>query len=1337
MGFSFTLTTATSRLAAGNHEFSLDGHSFSPAADTQPPVLTAPSAQSVSTDAGVNTAALNVTSLGSVSDNVDSGLAITYKVGSTVLSGAYDFPLGVTTVTMDATDTALNAATQASFTVTVSDAERPVLTAPSAQVANTDPGVSTASVNVTSLGSVSDNVDGGLAITYRVGSTVLSGAYDFPLGVTTVTMDATDTALNAATQASFTVTVSDAEVPVLTAPSAQSVSTDAGVNTASLDVTSLGSVSDNVDSGLAITYKVGSTVLSGAYDFPLGVTTVTMDATDTALNAATQVSFTVTVSDAEVPVLTAPSAQSVSTDAGVSTASLDVTSLGSVSDNVDSGLAITYKVGSTVLSGAYDFPLGVTTVTMDTTDTALNAATQVSFTVTVSDAGIPVLTAPANQTANTDPGVSTAALDVTSLGSVSDNVDSGLAITYKVGSTVLSGAYDFPLGVTTVTMDATDTALNAATQVSFTVTVSDAEVPVLTAPSAQSVSTDAGVNTASLDVTSLGSVSDNVDSGLAITYRVGSTVLTGAYDFPLGVTTVTMDATDTALNAATQVTFTVTVSDAGMPVLTAPADQTANTDPGVSTAALDVTSLGSVSDNVDSGLAITYRVGSTVLTGAYDFPLGVTTVTMDATDTLSNAAAQVSFTVTVSDAEAPVLTAPANQTAATDDGLSTASVDVTSLGSVSDNVDTGLAITYRVGATVLNGAYDFPLGATTVTMQATDTAGNAAVQVSFTVTISDTATDGVAPVLTAPANQTANTDDGAGYATVDVTSLGSVSDNLDTGLTITYRVGSVILTGAYDFPVGETTVTMDATDTAGNAAVQVSFTVTVQDVSPPPAPTVATVVVNLDQTLTVSGTTEPGALVTVTFPDLSVVTTHATGGITQKPQRVARNIVQSGTFSVTSAAPQPNGTVTVTSTDSNGNTSGATVAVVDTLAPDVVISGGPEAVTPNGNFTVSITFTEAVTGFGAGDIVATHASVTGLTGSGASYTASLTASGGGDIRISVPAGAAQDAAGNLTTASNLLVLADTTVAETQETIADFMFTRANQLVSNQPELSALLNGAARGHANAAVTRGYGTFEFGAGLGAVGFDNAWFQLKGAKTKDDTADSLYMFGAIGGHVQLRETMLLGAMLQFDHQSQDDGARRVKGSGWLAGPYFVARLAEHPITFEGSLLYGRSQNRVSPFGTYEDGFDTKRVLGQVKVTGAYDLRGLQLSPYLKLAYTRDAQSAYIDALGSTIPGQTITLRQIALGVDLAEHLSFDGGEMDLVAGVSGIGSSTSGTGGTGVASSVVPGYEGWRARVKLGVTYASKANGTFSAAAYVDGLGAADYDSYGLNLGYTLDF
>ena len=63
-------------------------------------------------------------------------------------------------------------------------------------------------------------------------------------------------------------------------------------------------------------------------------------------------------------------------------------------------------------------------------------------------------------------------------------------------------------------------------------------------------------------------------------------------------------------------------------------------------------------------------------------------------------------------------------------------------------------------------------------------------------------------------------------------------------------------------------------------------------------------------------------------------------------------------------------------------------------------------------FNVDFTFSETVTGFTLSDITATNATVSGFSGSGASYSATLTPNGEGDISITVAANAAFDEAGN-------------------------------------------------------------------------------------------------------------------------------------------------------------------------------------------------------------------------------------------------------------------------------------------------------------------------------------
>ncbi|WIY24372.1 hypothetical protein [Parasedimentitalea psychrophila] len=310
------------------------------------------------------------------------------------------------------------------------------------------------------------------------------------------------------------------------------------------------------------------------------------------------------------------------------------------------------------------------------------------------------------------------------------------------------------------------------------------------------------------------------------------------------------------------------------------------------------------------------------------------------------------------------------------------------------------------------------------------------------------------------------------------------------------------------------------------------------------------------------------------------------------------------------------------------------------------------------------------------------------------------------------------------------IAGNTTVEETKKTIARFMYGRANQLIANQPDLTGFLSGTVIGALDAHVTRGFGNFNL-----ATGADYpVWFQLKGAWSKDGNTNSSAAFGVLGSHRNISETVLLGAMLQFDHLSQDDGVLTAEGNGWLAGPYVVAKMADQPLFLEARLLYGQSSNTVSPFGTYADNFDTTRLLTQIKVTGSYEQGRTRLSPYLNAAYAADEQEAYQDSLGNLVPLQKIELMQIAVGLDVAQPVLLKSGDLELRAGISGIWSNT---GGTEVAGTVLPGYAGWRSKVNLGLNYVSNNSGTFTVSTFLDGLGAEGYESSGLNLGYSLAF
>jgi hypothetical protein len=274
----------------------------------------------------------------------------------------------------------------------------------------------------------------------------------------------------------------------------------------------------------------------------------------------------------------------------------------------------------------------------------------------------------------------------------------------------------------------------------------------------------------------------------------------------LGTTTVNATTHDAIGNTATG-SFTVTVRDTTPPVLTLPGDLVLEaTGPSGAVAVFG----GSASDLVSGPVAVTFSQNS-----GTTFPLGTTIVNATAHDAAGNIATG-KFSVTVRDTTPPVLTLPADLIVeATGPSGAVATFSASAADLVSGNVPVSFS---QASGTV------FPLGTTTVTVSATDAAGNS-VSGTFTVTVRDT----TPPVLTLPANLVleATSPNGA-VATFSATAYDIVSGSLTVSLSP--------ISGT-TFPLGTTTVNASAQDTAGNVTTG-SFTVTVRDTT---APTISSV----------------------------------------------------------------------------------------------------------------------------------------------------------------------------------------------------------------------------------------------------------------------------------------------------------------------------------------------------------------------------------------------------------------------------------------------------------------------------------------------------------------
>ena len=393
------------------------------------------------------------------------------------------------------------------------------------------------------------------------------------------------------------------------------------------------------------------------------------------------------------------------------------------------------------------------------------------------------------------------------------------------------------------------------------------------------------------------------------------------------------------------------------------------------------------------------------------FPLGQTTVSC--VDSNNDPAG--SFVVTVDDTTPPAITVPADISV---NGTGPTVVTYTE-PTATDIVDGPIT------PTCSNHSGDtFPVGQTTVNCNAEDAAHNSA-SASFTVTVN--LVDNQAPTFTSVPPDTTIEATGSGGAAFSYSI--SASDNVDPSPSINcdHASGST-------FPLGATVVHCTATDASNNSA-STSFTVTVQDTTPPTLTLPADMNVPVGTTVTFSATANDlvdGAVAVSCSPSsgsafpLGTTTVHCSaqdshgnsasgsfnvtvadgtppvltnvpsalhveanspgGSVVHFSSPTATDNVDGPIANVVCAPASgstfPLGTTTVTcsATDSSGNTGTASfaVSVVDTTPPHLIPPGDRSvyATTPAGIYDADEAANAFLGGYTVSDLADPHPAVT-------------------------------------------------------------------------------------------------------------------------------------------------------------------------------------------------------------------------------------------------------------------------------------------------------------------------------------------------------------------------
>ena len=679
----------------------------------------------------------------------------------------------------------------------------------------------------------------------------------FPIGTTTIEYTATDDSGNSDV-CSFNVIVTDNEAPVA---ACQPI-------TVQLDATGNATiVAADVDNGSTDNCGIASMSIDVSAFTCANVgspNNVTLTVNDVNGNSSTCVAV-VTVEDNVLPTAICQDI-TVVLDAAGSYTMLDA----EIDNGSNDACGIASISASQTAFGCGD--VGVVPVTLTVTDNNGNVSTCVAN-VTVQDNEAPIAACVAGGTqffldANGDLTMTGAMMDAGS----SDAC--GIASLSASPSSFTCA----DIGFQNVTLTVTDVNGNVSTCVS-NIEIVDNIAPVITCPA--DITVNAIVDNCGRTVTYN---FDVVDACATITQTDG-TGLTSGNLFPVGTTVQSYEVTDQT--GTYTCTFNVTVNDVQDPIITnCPSNIVVSTDLGSCDAGVNWTE-PIASDNCPAvSFTSTHSPGDV-------FALGTTTVTYTATDASGNFVT-CSFTVTVNDTEAPVITDCTPDITVSNDAASCDAVVTFAAPVYTENCTMGTEV-----ASIVSGS-TFPVGTTPVTWTITDAAGNAST-CTFNVIVEDT------ELPIAVCTDFAVNLDATGNASI-------TTGDIDNGSTDNCGIASLALdVTTFDCSnVGTNPVVLTVTDIHGNVST-CSATVTVNDNLAPNA-LCAPITVQLDATGNVS----------INGADIDGGSTDNCG--------IASLVATPSAFT---CAEVGGNVVTLTVTDVNGNSSTCvtTVTVEDNVVP--------------------------------------------------------------------------------------------------------------------------------------------------------------------------------------------------------------------------------------------------------------------------------------------------------------------------------------------------------------------------------------------------------------------
>ncbi len=347
-----------------------------------------------------------------------------------------------------------------------------------------------------------------------------------------------------------------------------------------------------------------------------GVYTVTYNISDAAGNAAAEVTREVTVADTTVPVISLTGDAAVTVEAGSTYTDVGATANDLVDGDITTSIVVVNPVDTSVP--------GIYTVTYNVSDAAGNDAVQITREVTVSDSTIPIITLTGDVALTVEVGTTYSDVGATASDSFDGDITADI-VTVNPVNTALPGVY-------TITYNVSDAAGNNAVEVTREVTVVNTSVPVITLSGDATVTVEAGTTYSDAGATANDATDGDITTAIVTVNPVDTTVP--------GVYNITYNVTNSAGNAATEVTRQVTVVDKTLPIITLIGDDPIEIAQGEIYIDAGATAFDSLDGDITADI-VTVNPVDTSVEGTY-------TITYNVMDTAGNTAAEVTRTVNVS-----------------------------------------------------------------------------------------------------------------------------------------------------------------------------------------------------------------------------------------------------------------------------------------------------------------------------------------------------------------------------------------------------------------------------------------------------------------------------------------------------------------------------------------------------------------------------------------------------------------------------------------------------------------------------------------------------------------